>query len=172
MSLLPVVSTFALLFAPPDLHDSTCWGLIFRPLAFLPPVTGGTAANIIASRLSDADPDLTILIIEGGQNNYQNPAITHPALFLGALMPGSTTTLPYISNNEPALGNRQLTVPTGNVLGGGSSVNIMMYTRAQRSDWNAWKMPGWSAKEILPFLRKVCKFDCSPCLKTTGSCLN
>jgi len=32
---------------------------------------------------------------------------------------------------------------------------MMMYSRAQRSDWDAWNMPGWSADEMLPYLRKV-----------------
>lgn len=30
----------------------------------------------------------------------------------------------------------------------------MLYTRAQRSDFDSWKTPGWSAKELLPFLNK------------------
>ncbi|KAM6508343.1 hypothetical protein FALCPG4_018216 [Fusarium falciforme] len=31
----------------------------------------------------------------------------------------------------------------------------MMYTRAQREDFDSWKTPGWSADEILPFLKKL-----------------
>ena len=122
---------------------------------------GGTAGSIIASRLSDADPKLTILVIEGGQDNYQRVDITTPALFPGALTPGSTTLTTYQSNKEEALGNRALSLRTGNVLGGGSSVNAMMYTRAQRSDWDSWNMPGWSANEMIPYLKKVP--ICLPC---------
>jgi choline dehydrogenase-like flavoprotein len=46
-------------------------------------------------------------------------------------------------------------VPAGGVLGGGSSINLMMYSRAQRSDWDAWQTPGWSADEMIPYLKKV-----------------
>ena len=35
-------------------------------------------------------------------------------------------------------------------------MNWMVYTRAQRSDFDSWKTPGWSADEMLPFLKKVC----------------
>lgn len=31
----------------------------------------------------------------------------------------------------------------------------MMYTRAQRADFDSWKTPGWSANEIWPFLNKL-----------------
>lgn len=116
---------------------------------------GGTAGCIVAARLSDADPSLTVLVIEEGKNNDGDPSITHPILCLGAIMPTSTVTRFHVGNAEPQLGGRQLTVPVGSVLGGGSSVNLMMYSRAQRHDWDSWKTPGWSAEEMLPYLKKV-----------------
>ena len=30
-----------------------------------------------------------------------------------------------------------------------------VYTRAQRSDFDSWKTPGWAADDMLPFLKKV-----------------
>lgn len=30
-----------------------------------------------------------------------------------------------------------------------------VYTRAQRSDFDSWNSPGWSADELYPFLKKV-----------------
>lgn len=70
-------------------------------------------------------------------------------------MPTSTTNILYKTNKEKQLGDRELIVPSGGVLGGGSSTNLMMYSRAQRSDFDSWQMPGWSAEEMLPYLRKV-----------------
>ena len=43
----------------------------------------------------------------------------------------------------------------GGILGGGSSINFMMYTRAQGADFDKWKTPGWTAKELLPLLTKL-----------------
>ncbi|KAK6198244.1 hypothetical protein LQW54_010458 [Pestalotiopsis sp. IQ-011] len=117
-------------------------------------VGGGTAGCIVAARLSDADPTLTVLVIEEGKNNDGDPSITHPILCLGAIMPTSTVTRFHVGSAEPQLGGRQLTVPVGSVLGGGSSVNLMMYSRAQRHDWASWRTPEWSADEMLPFLKK------------------
>lgn len=118
-------------------------------------MAGGTAGCIVAARLSEADPNLSVLVVEGGENNDNVSSIIHPVLFLGALMPTSNTTLFYNGQEEPQLANRQLTVPAGGVLGGGSSINLMMYSRAQRHDWNSWNTPGWSADEMVPYLRKV-----------------
>lgn len=44
---------------------------------------------VVAARLSDADPNLSILVIEGGQNN-ETPTIEHPAFFMAHLVPEST----------------------------------------------------------------------------------
>lgn len=43
----------------------------------------------------------------------------------------------------------------GGCLGGGSSINFMMYTRAQGADFDAWKTEGWYAKDMLPLLNKL-----------------
>ncbi|KAF3057112.1 Alcohol oxidase [Daldinia childiae] len=118
-------------------------------------ILGGTAGCIVASRLSDADRDLSVLVIESGQNNYNVPTIIHPILFMGNLAPTSTATLFYQAGKEEKVGNRQLVVPAGGILGGGSSINFMMYSRAQRSDFDSWNMPGWSADEMIPYLKKL-----------------
>lgn len=118
--------------------------------------TGGTAGCVVAGRLAEADPNLSILVIEGGPNNLDVATIVHPALFLSALMPTSNATLFYQGVKESQLNDRELVVPSGGTLGGGSSINLMMYSRAQRSDFDAWNMPGWSADDMLPYLKKVC----------------
>ncbi|KAK7926694.1 hypothetical protein PG985_003692 [Apiospora marii] len=116
---------------------------------------GGTAGCIVAARLSEAAPALSILVIEGGRNNVDDPSITHPLLFMSHLSPANGTTLLYTGGAEPQIGGRQLTVPAGGILGGGSSINMMQYTRAQRHDWDSWKAEGWSADEMIPYLKKL-----------------
>jgi choline dehydrogenase-like flavoprotein len=118
---------------------------------------GGTAGCVVASRLSDTDPDLSILIIEGGTNN-KVPNVTYPVLFPTNLSPAGKATLFYKGAKEEQLGGREVIVESGGILGGGSSINIMTYTRAQRCDFDAWNTPGWSGDEMLPYVKKVINF--------------
>ncbi|KAI1859384.1 hypothetical protein JX265_010387 [Neoarthrinium moseri] len=114
---------------------------------------GGTAGCVVASRLADADPELSILVVESGPNN-ETPTIQYPALFLANLAPGSKTVQFHETKKSVHVADRVLPLPTGSVLGGGSSINLMMYSRAHPCDWDSWGTPGWTAKEILPYLKK------------------
>ncbi len=97
---------------------------------------GGTAACVTAARLSKADPSLSILLIEQGGDNLDDPAIVTPAMFLSHLFPGSKTILFHAAKKESSLADRALVVPSGGLLGGGSSINFTMYTRgAMSSRW-------------------------------------
>ncbi|TVY19911.1 Alcohol oxidase [Lachnellula arida] len=116
---------------------------------------GGTAACVAAGRLAKANPELKILLVEGGRNNFQDPTVTNPAVYLSHLARDSKTALFYKSNASPHLNNREAIVPAGGILGGGSSINFMMYTRAQGADFDSWDTPGWSAADMLPVCNKL-----------------
>ncbi|KAI1124326.1 alcohol oxidase [Nemania abortiva] len=116
---------------------------------------GGTAGCVVASRLAEADPKLSILVIEAGSNGAGNPIVDYPAFCLSNLLPDATTTVSYRSRPSKGVGGREVAVAAGAVLGGGSAVSLMMYSRAQRTDWDSWGTPGWSANEMLPFMKKL-----------------
>ncbi|KND87110.1 Alcohol oxidase, partial [Tolypocladium ophioglossoides CBS 100239] len=120
---------------------------------------GGTAACVAAGRLAKADPHLSILLVEGGKNNLNDPTVVNPAFYLSHLAPGSQTALFYQSNKEKALKDREAIVPSGGILGGGSSINFMAYTRAQGVDYDSWNTEGWDAKSLLPFAKKLETYD-------------
>ncbi|KAI2624524.1 GMC oxidoreductase [Xylaria nigripes] len=116
-------------------------------------IGGGTAGCVIAGRLAEADPNLSILLIEGGTNNDENPDLAIPAKFAFNISP--KTTLFLHSKKSDELAGRSIVVPTGGILGGGSAMNFLMYTRAQRDDYDSWATPGWSANELNPYLKKL-----------------
>ncbi|KAI9060146.1 GMC oxidoreductase [Trametes sanguinea] len=119
---------------------------------------GGTCGCIIASRLAAADPNLSILVLEAGPETRDDPAHTQPARYLSHLQPGSKTVKFHVGRESAALGGRSPVVPSGQCLGGGSSVNFAMYTRAAASDYDDWANVhgnrGWSSDDLLPLLRK------------------
>ncbi|KAH9885945.1 GMC oxidoreductase [Xylariomycetidae sp. FL2044] len=120
---------------------------------------GGTVGCIIASRLAEADPELAILVVEQGKNNYQLENVIYPALFERNTLPDSDTALFWKINKSPQLADREPVIETGGVLGGGSSINWMVYTRGQWDDFDAWGVEGWSSNDILPYITKLRRFE-------------
>jgi choline dehydrogenase len=62
------------------------------------------------------------------------------------------------SEPEPQANNRRLRRPAGKVVGGGSSINAMIYTRGHPADFNHWAelgCEGWSYDEVLPYFIKA-----------------
>lgn len=116
---------------------------------------GGTAGCIVASRISDADPALTILVIERGPNNLGDPTVAFPMLWAMHHLPGTKTAKAYTGKEEQQLGGRAVSIVQGATLGGTSSINMVMYSRGQTCDYDSWKSPGWSTKELLPHFKKI-----------------
>ncbi|KAI0022366.1 GMC oxidoreductase [Xylariomycetidae sp. FL0641] len=116
---------------------------------------GGTAACIAAARLAGADPNLSILLIECGPDNTGQPSLSHPAFWISQILPTSKFTLFYKAVESAALAGRAPVIPSGGTLGGGSSINLLQYSRGQRSDFDGWNTAGWTADDVLPYMRKL-----------------
>ncbi|KAF6793444.1 GMC oxidoreductase, partial [Colletotrichum musicola] len=97
---------------------------------------GGTAGSVIASRLAEASQELSILVIEQGGDSFNVTNVIYPALFERNTLPGSNTALFWKANRSPQLAGREPIVETGGILGGGSSINWMVYTRGQWDDFD------------------------------------
>ncbi|KAF8262162.1 alcohol oxidase [Lactarius quietus] len=120
---------------------------------------GGSAACVVASRLAAADENLRVLLLEAGPSTYNDPAHTVPLNFMKNLTPDSRTLRWHVAQPNAALGGRRVTERCGQCLGGGSSVNVMLYTRPSASDYDSWETvyqnPGWGSKDLIPLLRKI-----------------
>ena len=116
---------------------------------------GGATGCVVAGRLARADPTLQILIVESGNDNRDNPLIRTPAYFAHNLKPDSKKAHLYVSKPSSHVAGRSNIVSTGGVLGGGSSINFMMYTRASASDYDDWNTEGWTFNDLKPLLLKV-----------------
>lgn len=118
-------------------------------------VGGGSAGCVVANHLS-ANPANRILLIESGRRD-RDPWIHIPATFFKVLGKGIDIH-PYASDPQPGLNGRPSIVPQGNVLGGGSSVNAMIYIRGHRNDYDTWSQMGcrgWSYDEVLPVFKAL-----------------
>ncbi|RFU28325.1 hypothetical protein B7463_g8018, partial [Scytalidium lignicola] len=129
---------------------------------------GGTTGLLVASRLAKADPNLSIVVLEHGVNTRDDLSVINPAAYLSHVAPGSTKATFYVSKPSPALAGREAVVPIGQCLGGGSSINFMVYSRPQKIDFDDWNTEGWSGKDMIPFLKKFENFqDLDPTIDTS-----
>jgi choline dehydrogenase-like flavoprotein len=117
-------------------------------------VGGGAAGCVIAARLA-AESDCSVALIERGREDI-NRWIHIPATFFKALQSQDAETI--LSEPDPSLGNGIFRVPQGKVLGGGTSVNGMIYMRGQAQDYDDWESvhgcQGWSYSDVLPVFRR------------------
>ncbi|KAK4498314.1 hypothetical protein PRZ48_010972 [Zasmidium cellare] len=117
-------------------------------------VGGGSCGCVVAGRLANLDHKLQVLLIEAGESNLNNPWVFRPGIFPRNMKLDSKTASFYYSRPSEWLAGRRAIVPAAHVLGGGSSINFMMYTRASASDYDDFQAKGWTTKELIPLMKK------------------
>lgn len=118
-------------------------------------VGGGSSGCVMAARLSE-DPQARVLLIESGRKD-SHPWIHIPATFFKVIEKGRDI-VAYVGEKDPNVNNRDSVVIQGHVIGGGSSVNAMIYIRGHANDYNQWAQlgnRGWSYDDVLPVFRDL-----------------
>ncbi|KAL1669208.1 GMC oxidoreductase-domain-containing protein [Schizophyllum commune] len=106
---------------------------------------GGPAGCVVAGRLAYADPNLKVMLIEGGANNRDDPWVYRPGIYVKNMQrDGVNDKATFYTDTMKSshLRGRRSIVPCANILGGGSSINFQMYTRLP----DDFKTEGWSYK--------------------------
>ncbi|KAB5591137.1 Choline dehydrogenase [Ceratobasidium theobromae] len=119
-------------------------------------IGGGTAGLTIAARLSE-DPNVSVGVIEAGSYLAEDAMINTP--MVAAQLQGNAKydwmfkTAPQVHSN-----NRAVNLPRGKVLGGSSAINMMVFDRASKVEYDAWSSlgnSGWDWDGLLPYMKSA-----------------
>ncbi|KAI0248897.1 alcohol oxidase [Lactifluus subvellereus] len=123
-------------------------------------VGGGTAGLVVAARLSE-DPSVSVLVLEAGSPNLNDPAILIPGLY-GSQFGKSQydwgfSTVPQVNaNGKPVYWGR------GKGLGGSSSINFFQFHPPSAADIDAFEKlgnKGWNWKMLKKYYTKQERFS-------------
>ncbi len=117
---------------------------------------GGAAGCVLANKLS-ADPNVTVLLLEAG-NDEKWIWTKIPVGYLYCIN-NPRTDWCYKTEPEPGLNGRSIIYARGKGLGGSTLINAMLYLRGQKRDYNEWADltgdEGWSWPNIFPAFKEV-----------------
>jgi choline dehydrogenase len=117
-------------------------------------IGGGSAGCVLANRLS-ASRQASVLLLDAGRPD-NNPLLKMP-LACGLFFYNPDYTWGFESEPEPFANDRRIPAVASKVLGGGSSINGMVYTRGDSRDYDQWAQAGargWSFEEVLPYFKR------------------
>ncbi|MEI9965421.1 MAG: GMC family oxidoreductase N-terminal domain-containing protein [Caulobacteraceae bacterium] len=115
---------------------------------------GGSAGCAMAGRLAAAG--VKVLLLEAGKTG-EHIRLKIPALVSGVVQNPSFD-WKYYAEPDPTIGGRSDVWPGGKRLGGGSSINGMLYVRGHQWDYDHWAelgATGWSFKDVVPYFRRT-----------------
>jgi choline dehydrogenase len=115
----------------------------------------GPSGSVVAARLAE-NPDVRVLLIEAGGDD-DVPEVMTPSAWPTKL--GSERDWGFAAQPNPHLNGRAIPLNMGKVLGGGSSINVMVWARGHKNDWEHFAAeaddPFWGYESVLGIYRRI-----------------
>jgi len=117
-------------------------------------IGGGSAGCAVAGRL--AERGKRVVLLEAGKAN--DDIRTRVPALMAKLVQNPEFDWCYFCEPDPSVGGRPGPWPAGKRLGGGSTINGMMFIRGHRWDYDNWAAlgaTGWDYESVLPCFRRI-----------------
>src|SRR5215472_17491371 len=115
----------------------------------------GSSGAVVAGRLAE-NHDVSVLLIEAGGDDHL-PSVTDARQWVTNI--GSERYWQFNAEPNPHLNGRAIPLGMGKVLGGGSSINAMIWARGHKSDWDFVASEAgdsaWSYESVLDIYRRI-----------------
>ena len=114
-------------------------------------VGAGASGSVLAAELSASGAQ--VLVVESGGPD-DAPTIANPSVWFYNVGGPLDYHLPITP--LPQLNNRKFNMALGHVLGGGTSINAMVWMRGMQRDYDGWAKNGangWSFADVLPIFK-------------------
>jgi choline dehydrogenase len=129
----------------------------------------GSSGSVVARRLAE-NPDVSVLLLEAGGTD-DVPNVIEAIQWHTNL--GSERDWGFVDQPNPHLNGRAIPLNMGKVLGGGSSINVMAWSRGHRNDWEFFASeagdPAWNYESVLNIYRRIEDWQGAPDPKYRGS---
>jgi choline dehydrogenase len=128
----------------------------------------GSSGSVVARRLAE-NTDVSVLLLEAGGTD-DVPNVTESIQWVTNL--GSERDWGFVDQPNPRLNGRSIPLNMGKVLGGGSSVNVMAWSRGHKNDWEFFASeagdPSWNYESVLNIYRRIEDWHGAPDPKYRG----
>src|SRR5712675_2730345 len=129
----------------------------------------GSSGSVVARRLAE-NPDVSVLLLEAGGTD-DVPNVIEASQWSANLW--SERDWGFVDQPNQHLNGRSIPLNMGKVLGGGSSVNVMAWSRGHKNDWDYFASeagdPAWSYESVLDIYRRIEDWHGAPDPKYRGT---
>jgi choline dehydrogenase len=129
----------------------------------------GSSGSVVARRVAE-NPDVSVLLLEAGGSD-DVPSVMEAGQWPANL--GSDRDWGFQAQPNPNLNGRSIPMNMGKVLGGGSSINAMVWAHGHKNDWDYFASeagdPAWNYESVLNTYRRIEDWHGAPDPKYRGT---
>ena len=129
----------------------------------------GSSGSVVARRLAE-NAKVSVLLLEAGGSDDM-PSVMEAGQW--PLNLGSERDWAFVAQPNPHLNGRSIPLNMGKVLGGGSSINVMVWARGHKNDWDFFaaeaRDPAWRHESVLNIYRRIEDWHGAPDPKYRGT---